>query len=98
MPGRLGRLRKLIKVSVNLPQSLVDALDDLADEVETDRTDVIQEFLEYGLENVDDVFPLESDEAELENTDQEESEQQQEEERTHDPEKVNRLHRGGGLY
>ena len=41
------------KFSVNLPTSLVENIDYLADEMETDRTDVITEILEAIMENED---------------------------------------------
>jgi hypothetical protein len=56
------RSRKLTKVSVNLPKSLLQELDDIAEEAETDRTDIIQGLLEYGLDNIDDVFAAEDEE------------------------------------
>ena len=73
MPQR-RRSRKLVKVSVNLPQDLLEDIDDLVDEVETDRTDIILGLLEYGLDHVDDVFePEEEEETEEKDETEEES-------------------------
>lgn len=47
------RSRKTSKFSINLPTSLVDNLDWLADQTETDRTDVITEILDAVMESGD---------------------------------------------
>ena len=47
------RSRKLSKFSLNLPQALIENLDYLADEVGSDRTDVITEILEAIMESED---------------------------------------------
>jgi len=67
----------LVKVSVNLPKDVLEDIDDLAEEVETDRTDIIQGLLEYGLDHVDDIFEAEEEEegeSEEEETEEDESE------------------------
>ena len=65
---------RIVKVTVSLPDALVDDLDQLADEVDTDRSDVIEGLLEYAFDHLDEVFP-ESDEEE----DQEEEKEAEEE-------------------
>jgi metal-responsive CopG/Arc/MetJ family transcriptional regulator len=53
-----------VKILVTLPKAMVEDLDDLAGELDTDRSDVIEELLRYALENVDEVFPPEEEERE----------------------------------
>lgn len=88
----LGRQsRKSMSITVSLPAILVKALDDLATEAETTRTDIIESFLKFGLDNVDDVFPLDEEEEE---------EKEGEEEETADPGLAPRPKKGpgGGWY
>ena len=47
------RSRKLSKFSINLPTTLVENIDYLAGEMDTDRTDVITEILEAIMESED---------------------------------------------
>lgn len=47
------RSRKLIKFSIEMPETLRDNLDYLADEAETSRSDAIREILEAVMENED---------------------------------------------
>jgi len=71
-----------MSVTINLPTGLVQALDDLVKETETTRTDVIQSLLKFGLDNVDEVFPLEDGEEE-----EGDEEEEEEEVKTFDPKK-----------
>jgi len=45
------------KVTVTLTEGLVDDIDEIAEEVETTRSDIMQGLLEYAMEHVDDIFP-----------------------------------------
>jgi len=65
---------RIVKVTVSLPDVLVDDLDQLADEVDTDRSDVIEGLLGYAFDHLDEVFP-ESDEEEDQEEDQDEEEE-----------------------
>jgi predicted DNA-binding protein len=75
------RIRKLTKISINLPTSLVENVDYLADEMETDRTDIIKEILEAIMENedlIDLVFgEALPDEDESDEADEEEDESEE---------------------
>jgi metal-responsive CopG/Arc/MetJ family transcriptional regulator len=75
------RSRKLSKFSINLPTALAEDLDDLADEMETTRTDVIMEILMFVMENedlVDLVFgEAEGEEAQSDEEDEEEDESEE---------------------
>ena len=73
------------KFSLNLPTSLVENIDYLADEIDTDRTDVITVILEAIMENedlIDMVFGEALEEAqpttESANTDENEEEDEEE--------------------
>jgi predicted transcriptional regulator len=56
--------RRTVKILVSLPDGLVEDLDALADEVDADRSDVIEELLRYAFEHVDEIFPPEEEEEE----------------------------------
>ena len=65
------------KVSITLPEDLLEDIDELAAEVETDRSDVIEVFMFYCFEHpeiVDEVFPFEEEEGESEEEEEEEGE------------------------
>jgi len=64
--------RKLASVTVHLPAPVVEFLDDLAEEVDTSRTDVVEELLRYALQHVDEIFPLEEESEEEEDEEEEE--------------------------
>ena len=73
------------KFSINLPTSLVQNIDYLADEMETDRTDVITEILQAIMESedlIDLVFgeTLEETESETESASDDENGEEEEEE------------------
>jgi len=75
----------LSKFSINLPTSLVQNIDYLADEMETDRTDVITEILQAIMESedlIDLVFgeTLEETESETESASDDENGEEEEEE------------------
>ena len=80
------RIRKLTKISINLPTSLVENVDYLAEEMDTDRTDIIKEILDAIMENedlIDLVFGealSEDDSDEDENEEEGESEEEESEE------------------
>lgn len=77
------RSRKLSQISVRLPSSLIEGLDDLAEQLETTRTDVIEHILDAFFsgdqELIDDVFG-EPYEEEGEAKEEEESEEEEPEE------------------
>ena len=65
------------KISITLPEDLLGDIDDLAAEVETDRSDVIETFMAYCFDRseiVDEVFPFEEEEGESEEEEEEEAE------------------------
>ena len=52
------------KISITLPEDMVEELDKLSEEADTDRSDVIESFLEHCLGNeeiIETVFPLEEE-------------------------------------
>lgn len=67
---------KRTKVTITLPKYLLEALDELAVAVETSRSDVVESFVEYGLDHediVDELFPpVEEEEGESEEDESEE--------------------------
>ena len=65
------------RISITLPEDLLGDIDNLAAEVETDRSDVIETFMAYCFDRseiVDEVFPFEEEEAESEEEEEEEGE------------------------
>jgi len=74
-PRRL-RLPKMTSVTIRLPEDLVAAIDDLAEEADTSRTEIMEEILSYVMAKedlVDEIFPEEG-EGEEEEEDEGESE------------------------
>jgi metal-responsive CopG/Arc/MetJ family transcriptional regulator len=81
---KIRRSRKLTKISINLPTLLVENVDYLVEEMDTDRTDVIKEILEAVMEN-EDLIDMIFGEALVEatenaNVDDEEEEEDEEDE------------------
>jgi hypothetical protein len=61
---RRRRSRKLVKVSIRLPSDLVDDLDDVADQLETTRTDVIEKIVDAFFEDselINEVFGVDEE-------------------------------------
>lgn len=53
------------QITVTMPQWVIDGVDELADEIEISRSEIIADILETVLENEDmlnEVYPLEDDE------------------------------------
>lgn len=58
---------KRVKVTITLPKYLLDAIDELAEMTESNRSYVIEAFTDYGLNDqgiVDELFPYEETEEE----------------------------------
>jgi metal-responsive CopG/Arc/MetJ family transcriptional regulator len=55
-----------VKIIVTLPDGLVDELDDLAEDVDASRSDVIEDLLNYALEHIDEIYPIAEEEEEEE--------------------------------
>lgn len=56
-----------MKLLISLREDLVDELDDIAEEVEASRSDVIRDILDYVLDHeeiLNDIFPYEEEEEE----------------------------------
>jgi len=69
---------KRVRVSITLPQWLVEELDGLAEQIEGFRTDVIQVCLQYCLEHthvIDELFGFEEEGEEEEKNEDEEGEE-----------------------
>lgn len=60
-----------MKVLITLKADQVKELDEVAGGVGTNRSAVIRELLDYALENVDEIFPLEEEEEEDEEDEEE---------------------------
>lgn len=59
------RTMEMVKVSVSMPLWVQNEINSLSDEMNTSRSDVISEILEYVIENEDvlnDIFPMEDEE------------------------------------
>lgn len=72
---RRRKSRKLVKISIRLPSDLVDNIDDVAEQLDTTRTDVIEHIVDAFFEDpeaIDEVFGVEEEEDEEE--EEEESE------------------------
>lgn len=66
----------MTSVTIRLPEDLVAAIDDLAEEADTSRTEIMEEILSYVMAKedlVDEIFPEEG-EGEEEEEDEGESE------------------------
>jgi predicted transcriptional regulator len=78
MPKRLSGKRT--QVTITLPAYLLNKIDDLAEETELNRSDIMETLLDYCFDHsdiVDEIFPYEEGESE---GDTEETDQDQEEE------------------
>ena len=65
------------KISITLPEDLLEWIEIMAEEVDTDRSDVIESLVHYCAntrEILDEIFPFEEEEGESEEEEEEEAE------------------------
>jgi metal-responsive CopG/Arc/MetJ family transcriptional regulator len=73
---RMARIKRM-KALITLPDELVDELDELAEEADCSRGEVVEALLGYCFEHqeiIDEVFPEETEEEEEEEAEEAESE------------------------
>jgi len=51
-----------VSMLITLPQSMTEDLDAVADELGTDRSDLVAILLDYAFSHIFDIFPLEEEE------------------------------------